>query len=183
MNLMRFARLNRALTCILSRRALVRVHSGSLLGLAAARLPGEAKARKKKRTKRKRRLVLNTFGCVSVRGRCRGDDANCCSGRCIGRKPKPGEKDSSRCAGHDANICKLGQDTCAGEFIPCPNSSSPFARCVITTGEAPYCAGDVICQKCARDGDCSEEFGSGSACIVCGDCPEETACATLETLA
>jgi hypothetical protein len=137
-------------------------------------------ARKKKRKPLKR----NQFGCVNVGAKCRGNDANCCSGICEGEKPKKRKKDRSRCAGHDARTCQAGQDTCAGPFFPCVSSRSATARCVITTGNAPYCAGDVFCRSCARDTDCSaEEFETGAACIVCASCPETTACATLRTFA
>jgi hypothetical protein len=134
--------------------------------------------------KKRRKLVFNQFGCVNLGGKCRGNDANCCSGICEGKKPKKGKKDKSRCAGHDASTCQAGQDACAGEFVACASRRSEFARCVTTTGNAPYCAGDVFCRSCARDADClQEDFESGAACIVCSDCPETTACATLRTFA
>jgi hypothetical protein len=173
-----FDALARALTGNASRRGIL---GGGLaaLGLGTLR-PVVGTARKKRR----RKLQRNAFGCVNVGGKCRGNDDNCCSGICDGKKPKRGEKDRSRCAGHDASTCQAGQDTCAGTFFPCPNSRSPFARCVITTGNAPYCAGDVFCRSCARDADCPlEEFETGAACIVCAGCPETTACATLRTFA
>ena len=145
---------------------------------------GREVARAAKQKHHKQKLQRNQFGCVNFGGKCRGNDVNCCSGICNGKKPKKGEKDKSKCAGHDASTCLAGQDTCAGPFFPCVSSRSPFARCVITTGNAPYCAGDVFCQSCARDTDCPpEKFESGAACIVCGDCAETTACASLRTFA
>jgi hypothetical protein len=125
----------------------------------------------------------NKFGCVDVGDKCRGKDSLCCSGICKGKKPKRGKPDKSRCVGHHASTCQKGQDSCAGADIACTNSRSETARCVITTGKASYCAGDVFCQPCARDADCPEEqFESGAACIVCDEClTGNTACATLRT--
>jgi hypothetical protein len=145
---------------------------------------GRDVARAARNKNRKQQLKRNQFGCVNGGGKCRGKDGNCCSGICDGKKPKKGKKDKSTCVGHDASTCQPGQDTCAGTFFACPNSNSPFARCVITTGNAPYCAGDVTCRTCARDTDCPPaEFESGAACIVCAGCLETTACASLRTFA
>jgi hypothetical protein len=147
------------------------------LGLEALLPLGEAAKWKKQR---EQKLKRNQFGCVNVGGKCRGKDNNCCSGICNGKKPKKGERDKSTCAGHDAGVCQAGQDTCAGTVFPCPNSKSQFARCVTTTGNAPYCAGAMCSAGPARDADCPpEEFEAGAACILCGDCAETTACATL----
>lgn len=177
MDAARFDALSRVLSGSASRRGFLgRVLT--VLGLGTPPLAVGAAQRKH----RKQKLQRNQFGCVNVGGKCRGKDGNCCSGICNGKKPKKGERDKSKCAGHDASTCLAGQDTCAGTFFPCPNSNSPFARCVITTGNAPYCAGDVTCRTCARDTDCPpEEFESGAACIVCSDCAETTACASLRT--
>jgi hypothetical protein len=171
----RFDTLARTLSDRTSRRVVL----GGVLGALGVQVAGAAK--KKNRAQPLRR---NQFGCVDVGGKCRGNDANCCSGICEGDKPKKRKKDRSRCAGHDASTCQAGQDTSAGPFFPCVSSRSATARCVITTGNAPYCAGDVFCRSCARDTDCSaEEFETGAACIVCASCPETTACATLRTFA
>lgn len=174
MDAARFDALARTLGDGASRRMVL---GGVLTTLGLGTLPAGETAKAKNR---KQKLKRNQFGCVNVGGKCRGKDNNCCSGICNGKKPKKGERDKSKCAGHDAGACQAGQDTCAGTFFPCPNSNSQFARCVITTGNAPYCAGDVFCRSCARDADCPpEEFEAGAACIVCGDCAETTACATL----
>jgi hypothetical protein len=175
----RFDALARALAPATTRRRVL----GGLLGVGTgggAARPLDAATAKKRR----RRVRRNAFGCVNVGGGCRGKDQHCCSGICRGKKPKPGQRDTSRCVGHDASTCAAGQDSCAGAFVPCANPRSASARCVVTTGKASYCAGDVFCRACARDADCpEEEFESGAACIVCGDCAESTACATLRTFA
>jgi hypothetical protein len=173
----RFDTLTRNFTGNASRRGILGTWL-AVLGLGT--LPPASGVTKQKN--RKQKLQRNAFGCVNVGGKCRGNDGNCCSGICDGKKPKKGDKDRSRCAGHDASTCLAGQNTCAGTFFPCVSSRSPLAQCVITTGNASYCAGDVTCRSCARDTDCPpEEFEAGAACIVCGDCAETTACASLRT--
>ncbi len=118
--------------------------------------------------KRKRRpLVLNTFGCVDVGGKCRGNSDNCCSGVCQGRKPKKGKKDKSVCVAHNTGGCSVASDSClvGGTPTPCP----PDGACLRTTGNAGFC-GDftrTTCQACQRDRDCEIVFGAGSACVIC----------------
>jgi hypothetical protein len=160
----------------------------ALAGLAAV-LPAwtllsiddaEAGNKKKKRRRRRRRKKnknknttpeTNAFGCLNVGQPCNGDDDTCCSGICDGDKPKKGKKDTSTCAGHDANICQPGFDVCAGVIATCSNGGA----CFTTTGNAPFCAGgNGVCTVCTRDPDCvAAGFGTLAACVVCAsECPE-----------
>ena len=175
----RFADLLRAFSApSLRRRALIRL-AATALGVSVT-LPSSRTIAKK----RKKEPQFNAFGCLDVGQPCGGKDQLCCSGSCKGKKPRRGKKDKRHCVGHDASTCLAGQDACAAELVSCESSHSPFARCVTTTGQAAYCAGDVFCRSCARDADCTkEEFESGAACIICSDCAENTACATLRTFA
>lgn len=159
----------------------------ALAGLAAV-LPvvsllstHDAEARKKhKHKKRKKRNKNknnnkkpenNAFGCLNIGQACNGKDDKCCSGICDGKKPKKGKKDTSKCAGHDANICQPGFDVCQGVIAMCSNGGA----CFTTTGKAPFCAGgNGVCTVCKRDPDCvAAGFGALAACVVCtSECPE-----------
>lgn len=143
--------------------------AASLLGLAAA-LPSPTSAKKNK----KKRLKLNSFGCVDVGRPCRGKDAKCCSGRCQGKKPKRGEKDTSTCVAHHVGACRVSADICAGP-PPLP-SCGTNGYCFRTTGKASFC-GDIDdvtfspCSGCAKDSDCIADFGPAAACVLCaGNC-------------
>jgi hypothetical protein len=160
----RFDHLARSLMNIPSRRGLLRSLAGTAIGLAATRLSG-MEAKKKRKNKKPKKLKLNAFGCVDVGGKCRGNDANCCSGICEGAKPKKGKKDSSTCLAHNAGSCQAGQDVCLGNFAPCGTLGS----CLRTTGKASFCGNISLCQACTRDTDCEAEFGPGAACGVCTD--------------
>jgi hypothetical protein len=141
-----------------------------------------ARKRHRKHKHRKPKLQRNHFGCVAVGGTCLGDNANCCSGICEGKKPKKGKKDTSVCAAHDtAGTCSSDTDTCTiGQSVNC--ADNPSCICLLTTGNAGFC-GDASggrgsqCRNCIRDTDCQQEFGPGAACIVfggtCSDaCPD-----------
>jgi hypothetical protein len=159
-----FDRLIRALGVASSRRRF----GGALAALAggASKWPdrGQAKQRKKK-------LKRNQFGCVSVGGKCRGNDANCCSGICDGKKPKKGKKDKSRCVGHDARTCPPGQtpSVCSQveTGVPCTTAAALPGQCATTTGEGAYCAFEVKCFACKKDADCIPFCGPQAACILC----------------
>ncbi len=132
-------------------------------------------------------LVFNAFGCLDVGAACRGDDANCCSGRCDGIAPGPGQPDTSRCVGHDESTCLPGQTNigCGGEAnIVCTTTAGPEenGQCTMTTGNAAYCAADGDCFACTRDTDCEGVCGPQAACIPCAKrCAAQggTACAGL----
>jgi hypothetical protein len=142
---------------------------GTALGLAALRAPSAVDA-KKKRRKATKKLRRNTYGCVDVGQACRGNDANCCSGICDGKKPKKGKKDKSRCAGHDAGLCQVDEATCA----PLGTSCGPLGVCDQTTGKACYCVSiGGNCAVCAKDADCvALGWGANAACIPSEGCPE-----------
>jgi hypothetical protein len=187
--------LTRALACLPSRRDVLRGFAGAGLGLGFPRLDDVVDA-KKKRKHKKPKLKRNEFGCVDVGGKCLGNNANCCSGICDGKKPKKGKKgkqDTSVCVAHgDAGICFPDNDSCTfgkGAGVPC-NFDNISCACVLTTGNAGFCGEldfsdgqDAVCRECARNTDCQDEFGPGAACVFFGGacsviCPDtgRTAC-------
>jgi hypothetical protein len=170
----RFDTLTRWLTETLNRRGVLRGMAG--LGLLAA-LTGERAGAKKRK-----RLVFNQFGCVDVGQPCRGNDGNCCSGICDGRKPKKGKRDKSRCAGHDGTTCQAGQSGlgCGGAVVlPCTTSAGVAAgQCQRTTGNAAYCVGASVVATCSRDAECQTFFQNpDAACVVCSEVLTGTLCA------
>jgi hypothetical protein len=135
--------------------------------------------------KKRKKLKLNQFGCINVGKPCRGKDSKCCSGICQGKKPKKGEKDKSRCVGHDEGTCSRGLRS-----VPCGGASNTFCTnsrgqpgvCETTTGNAAHCNAVSDCFPCKRDVDCQPICGPKAACIQCGlFCPHTggTACAGL----
>jgi hypothetical protein len=131
-----------------------------------------------------RKLRRNEFGCVNVGNACRGNDAACCSGACEGKKPKKGEKDTSRCVARNVLDCAGKPLFCTAplEDSFCNREREGLSACWGTTGKALFC-GDMAtfdretsCHKCRKDTDCEDlGFPPGSACILipnvgeCGD--------------
>lgn len=176
--------LSRIVTSLPSRRDVWRSLAGAGMALAALRVFDAAEARKKGKGKKKAKLKRNEFGCVDVGGKCRGNNGNCCSGICEGKKPKKGKKDKSVCVAHDtAGICFPDSDSCIiGQQVPCHPDNTNCA-CFLTTGSAGFCGDGSatdpadFCRDCVRDTDCEAEFGLGAACVVLGGicstaCPE-----------
>jgi hypothetical protein len=166
MDAARFDRLTRALSTASSRRRLLLRWTAAAVGAGMAGHASDLTFAKKKNKQLKR----NGFGCVTVGGKCRGKDANCCSGICQGKKPKQGKKDKSRCLAHNTGACTL--DSCAvGTGVVC-QLGQPNCQCVLTTGAANFCGnftgGGQLCRSCSRDADCQSEFGPGAACVVLG---------------
>jgi hypothetical protein len=151
-----FDRLTRTIPALLSRRGILRGIGSAALGLGLARVPGTATAKNKK-------LKRNGYGCVDVGNACRGNDANCCSGICQGKKPKRGEKDKSVCVAHNARTCTNGQDSCLQGNITC----GTMGICLQTTGKAEYCGKAGACAVCTKDADCEATKGPGAACAIC----------------
>jgi hypothetical protein len=151
--------LTRTCSTLLSRRGLL-----VALGLVTAGTPDLAAAKKP----RKKKLKKNEFGCVNVGGKCRGKDRLCCSGICQGKKPKKGEKDTSRCVDHDTGGCLPGTYHC-DDLVPCTTSAGNFGGCATTTGHAGYCKDGFpgFEQPCRRDADCQEALGESAACVYC----------------
>ena len=182
MDAARFDALTRSLSAP-TRRRLLLAGIAAALGLLSAGLPDRIDA-----NQRKKKLKRNAFGCVNVGGTCRGKDKNCCSSICRGKKPKKGEKDTSRCVAHDAQGCVAGQieDFCGGTNVSCTTSTGTPGRCNTTTGNAGYCAGDGSCAvgSCKKDADCVPAFGVGAACVVCDNalCSGGAGCASLDVL-
>jgi hypothetical protein len=163
-----FDRLIGALRRGASRRRVLRLTAAALGLGGAAGVASRATAKKKKK---KKPLKFNSFGCVNVGGKCRGNDANCCSNICEGKKPKKGEKDKSRCVAHDASTCLTGQalEVCGGdEDVVCETSGGTEGSCATTTGNAPFCAANGgICFPCKKDADCIDSCKEGAACFPC----------------
>ena len=168
MDASRFDALSRSLGSHACRRGLL---GGVLVTLGRGVLPlvnSEAKQRHR-RTKRKK-LQRNEFGCISVGRACRGKDTNCCSGICKGKKPKKGEKDKSKCVGHDASTCLPGQmeSVCGGTDLLCTTSTGDTkGLCETTTGNAAYCVANARCWPCSKDADCHPFCGLQAACFRC----------------
>jgi hypothetical protein len=165
MNAIRFDTLSRSLMAGSSRRTVLGGWAATLGVLVLSRSePVTAK-----KSKRKKRLRFNQFGCVDVGGTCRGNSDNCCSGICEGKRPKKGKKDKSRCVGHDATSCGIGDTLafCGGTDVGCTTSSGDMGDCATTTGNAPFCQGDGACLPCTKDADCIAQCGLKAACVVC----------------
>lgn len=172
----RFDGLTRAVSRLLSRRALTATLGVAALGMSDL---AEAKKKKKKRKKRKKKknqqqVILNDFGCVNVGNFCQNDE-QCCSNICEGNE----------CQDHDESTCVDGDTSCGLANIPCTTTLDENGRCFTTTGNAHFCgadgAGSVACFTCTKDADCVPDFGEGSACILCTQCEDNNlvACARL----
>jgi hypothetical protein len=147
-----------------SRRSILRALAGAGIALGVASPPAVA------RTKRKRKIALNAFGCVNVGDRCQRSE-QCCSGICTGKQGK------KTCRAHDSGVCVLGTDICGpvGPNAVCDPYDKKAYYCFFTTGNAPFW-GDLselplteLCRHCRRDADCREEFGAGAACVLLQD--------------
>lgn len=168
-----FDTLTQSLIGVTTRRGFLRplLALGAIPGIQAV-IPFAAAAKKKhKKHKKNKKLKKNAFGCVDFGNACKGNDDNCCSGICDGKKPKKGKKDKSKCVAHNEGRCEPGFDACLGVEAECGTAGF----CFQTTGKAGFCAtGTGVCSDCARDTDC-EALGAppGSACVVCQiACPE-----------
>jgi hypothetical protein len=144
------------------------------LGALVAMLGLGSLAAEESRAKKKDKIKKNAFGCVNVKGNCRGKDNKCCSGICKGKKPKKDEKDKSKCKAHDQSTCQPGQTIgdCGGIAVECVTSFGFLGQCVTTTGNAGYCFLDGDCFPCKKDSDCIPFCGDQAACIACpgGEC-------------
>jgi len=161
----RFDALTRVLASLSSRRAVTHALAGGAFAALGLAFGDGADAKRKKK-----RLDVNRFGCVNLGGKCRGNDAHCCSGVCEGKRPKKGRRDRSRCAAHDTGGCLPGQDSCISETFPCGTNGA----CFQTTGNAGYCSASAgLCADCITDTDCQRVIGAGAACVICsGECPQ-----------
>lgn len=113
-------------------------------------------------------LVLNRFGCVDVGQACRGDDSVCCSNRCEGAAPSPGQPDTSQCIAHDVGTCQPGAPGCPLE-MSCTTDAGFVGTCLPTTGSAAYCASAQMCATCTKDSDCIPLMGATAACVAACD--------------
>jgi hypothetical protein len=144
--------------------------------------------------------VERRFNCTAVGDACRGNDSQCCSGRCKGKRSRRSSgggrrrnrRDKSRCVAHDQAGCTSGQDTCdTGLAVACGFRGR--GGCLKTTGNASFCGQiegqsppRLRCENCTTDQDCEAlGYGSGAACVVCfSECEfrnnNATACAGPE---
>ena len=143
--------------------------------LADARKKGKRRRKKNRKGNNGQQPVVtfNAFGCVNVGDFCQ-NSGQCCSGICEG----------SACKAHDVATCLVGQTdfTCAGVTNVDCIAQGGDGRCLTTTGNAGYCAGDQVppadgCVSCNKDADCISACGTGAACILCANCPEGRSCA------
>jgi hypothetical protein len=163
----RFDILTRALTDGSVRRTVIRRLAAALgmIALTPRPLTTAKKGTSHKRRRRKKSLVFNEFGCISVGLPCRGKEDLCCSGICAGKKPKKGKRDRRRCAAHDTGGCTATNRQCAAGS--CTTSTGGAGGCVTTTGNAPYCADVIQSAPCQKDADCRVRCGPLAACILC----------------
>jgi hypothetical protein len=181
----RYHALTRTLTCLPSRRDVLRGLTGVALGLGVARLPEEAASRKKrKRKRREKKAKPNAFGCLSVGKPCKKAD-QCCAGICGGKKG------ARTCRAHGTGTCNQE----AEGLCTSPNPASllcnnnPTCICFGTTADSRFCvdtiasSGTDVCTDCKKDADCEAlGFPAGSACIptfagaCAGGCESGMAC-------
>ena len=87
--------------------------------------------------------VERRFNCAAVGDKCKGNDSNCCSGRCKalglrGVRIARSRRDKSKCVAHDQAGCSANQDTCdSGQRVACGGGSG--GGCLKTTGNAGFC--------------------------------------------
>jgi hypothetical protein len=157
-----------------SRRGAFRALASAALGATAIRIGLGADQTEAVQVTSERR-----FDCTAVGDSCKGNDSQCCSGRCsgkTGKKKKNGrrKRDQSQCVAHDQAGCTSGQDTCdTGIAVAC--GSRGRGGCFRTTGNASFCGQiegprppRLNCENCTTDQDCeSLGYGSGAACVVC----------------
>lgn len=145
-----------------SRRHILRALAGLGLGLGFAGQAVHGEARKKKR--KKTRIRRNFFGCVDVGARCE-NSGQCCSGICTGKKGK------KICEAHGQSTCQAGHNACvAPPTATCVTEAGGQGICGTTTGNAAYCALVGNCGPCSRDADCVPFYGEGAACGYCAEC-------------
>ena len=195
MDAKRFDSLSRAIGLRQSRRGAVQALASAALGAAAIGIglstePAEAE----------QVTIERRFSCTAVGNACRGNDSQCCSGRCKGKRSRRSSggsrrrnrRDKSRCVAHDQAGCTSGQDTCdTGLAVACGFRGR--GGCLKTTGNASFCGQiegqsppRLRCENCTTDQDCETlGYGSGAACVVCfSECQfrnkNATACAGPE---
>lgn len=157
------------LTRTFGRRAVSRGIAGAAIVAALAPgHPGVLSARKSK--KKKQKPKVNRFGCRNVGAACASSN-QCCSGICEGRggKTRSGKRRKKTCRAHDTGGCRLEDDSCLVEPVPCVTSEGQDGFCQVTTGNAPYCAVSGVTFGCTRDVECVQFCGERAACGVCAD--------------
>jgi hypothetical protein len=91
----------------------------------------------------------------------------CCTDTCKKRKGK------FKCAPAGAAFgCTKKLDFCRGVLdTPCPHNPAGES-CVVGKGK-PICSTGAFCRKCAKDADCTTEFGPTARCVTgCAVCKQ-----------
>jgi len=181
----RFDALARTVSGSLSRRWAMQAVAAAAVAATAERIglvePASAKRAKVLTTTEPEVQPENLFGCKNFGETCQGNDAVCCSGTCVGKKPKKKKKgkktkDTRTCGDHNVGGC-AGQDACTSTGVSCGDPGFNGV-CFVTTGRASFCGrtGGTVppgfsCTNCATDQDCVNlGWPSGSACLVCSTC-------------
>lgn len=168
----RFDRAVRAFAAASSRRTVLGLSLGGMLG--ALTFGAEAKNKKRK----KKKVKFNEFGCVNVGGFCK-NAGQCCSGICEGKKGK------KKCKAHDTGGCTPGTIpfACDGTEVSCTTSAGLPGSCGTTTGNAGYCFTNLSPDLCSTDAECKALYGSRAACVKCptmGEGSEGVLCAVVD---
>ena len=124
--------------------------------------------------------VERRFNCTAVGDTCKGNDSQCCSGRCKGKKRKEGKNGNG-----------IGETRASASLMIRPGARPGRIRatldiavacgfrgrggCLKTTGNASFCGQiegqrppRLHCENCTTDQDCEAlGYGSGAACVVC----------------
>ena len=174
MDAKRFDSLSRAIGLRRSRRGAFQALASAALGATAIKVSLSTEPAEAVQVTAERR-----FDCTAVGNSCKGNDSQCCSGRCKGKKGKKRKnggrnRDTSQCVAHDQAECTSGQDTCdTGIAVACGFRGR--GGCFKTTGNASFCGQiegprppRLNCENCTTDQDCEAlGYGSGAACVVC----------------
>jgi hypothetical protein len=185
----RFDALARTVGGSISRRRAMGVVATATVAAAAERIglaePASARRAGPNVTGQAEVQPENLFGCKNFGELCKGNASVCCSGSCVGKKPKKKKngkktKDTRTCGDHNVGGC-AGQDACTSTGVSC-GDSGVTGVCFLTTGQASFCGrpgGQVppgfSCTNCNTDQDCVNlGWPSESACIVCSNCQFQT---------
>ncbi len=140
----RFDALARAVGGSVSRRRALRVVATAALAVSAERIGLVEPASAKRATVTVSEPEVqpeNLFGCKNFGEKCKGDDSVCCSGTCVGKKPKKKKnskktKDTRTCGDHNVGGC-AGQNACTSTGVACGDSGFNGV-CFVTTGEPVF---------------------------------------------
>src|SRR4051812_26076954 len=181
----RFDALARTVGEAVSRRRAIQAVAAAATTATAVRIgltePASARRAKASASSEPEVQPDNLFGCKNFGEQCKGDDSACCSGTCVGKKPKKKKngkktKDTRTCGDHNVGGC-AGQNACSSTGVSCGDSGFNGV-CFVPPGTASFCGrtGGTVppgfsCTNCSTDQDCVNlGWPSGSACIACATC-------------